>query len=128
MFAKKNYPAIKFKVANAEKLLFKSSTFDLITFYETIEHVENPKKVLKELRRVLTNKGVLILAMDSGSWLFRFVWFVWENTKGKVWKGAHLHPFSHFELESLIKQAGFRVKKKILSNLGMEVTFVLTKV
>lgn len=127
-FGRKNYPTIKFKVANAEKLSFKAKTFDLITFYETIEHVENPKKVLKELKRVLKDTGVLILAMDSGSWLFRFVWFIWENTKGKVWRGAHLHPFTHLELEKIITRAGFKIKQKVLSFFGMEVTFVLTKV
>lgn len=126
-FAKENYPAINFKVADATRLPFKTKSFDLVTFYETIEHVENPKKVLKELRRILTDSGALILAMDSGSWLFRLVWFIWENTRGKVWKGAHLHPFTHLELERLIIKAGFRVKRKVLSFFGMEVTFVLTK-
>lgn len=125
--AKKNYPHINFKVANAEKLPFKKEEFDLLICYETIEHITNPLKALKEMKRVLKKNGTLILTMDSGSLLFRIVWYVWERTKGKVWQGAHLHPFHHEELGGIIKQAGFKVKQKIFSHLGMEVTFVLSK-
>lgn len=125
--AKKIYPNIKFLVANAEKLPFKNDEFDLVICYETIEHITNPLKSLKEMKRVLKKGSNLILTMDSGNWLFRIVWFFWENTKGKVWKGAHLHPFNHVELEGLIKKAGFNINRKIFSHLGMEVTFVLSK-
>lgn len=124
-FGKKMYPQINFKVASAEKLPFKDNSFDLVLFYETIEHVEDPLKSLTEIRRVLKSKGKLILTMDSGNWLFRLVWFIWEKTSGKVWQGAHLHPFNHRSLEKIIKKAKFRIKKKIFSHWGMEVTFVL---
>lgn len=126
-YAKKQYPKITFKVSLAEKLPFKDSSMDLVLFYETIEHVEHPTEALKEIRRVLKKDGTLILTMDSGSLLFRIVWFLWESTKGNVWKGAHLHPFNHNELESLIKSAKFKTSEKIFSHWGMEVTFVLKK-
>lgn len=126
-YAKKAYPNIKFKVASASNLPFKSNHFDLILFYETIEHVEDPKECLIEIKRVLKKDGILILTMDSGSLLFRLVWFIWENTRGKIWRGAHLHPFPHQQLEQIIEDAGFKIKNKIFSFLGMEVTFVLNK-
>lgn len=125
--ARKTYPNINFKVASADKLPFKDSSFDLILFYETIEHVERPEQCLKEIRRVLKKNGTLILTMDSGNWLFRIVWFIWENTTGKIWKGAHLHPFHHGQLERIIKKANFRIRNKIFSFFGMEVTFVIKK-
>jgi len=125
--AQKNYPSIKFKIASAHKLPFNNNAFDLVLFYETIEHVEDPFSCLKEIKRVLNKNGTLILTMDSGSLLFRIVWFVWENTKGRVWKNAHLHPFHHFELEDQIKKAGFKIQEKIFSFFGMEVSFVLRK-
>lgn len=126
-YAKKTYPDISFRTAPADKLPFKTNSFDAVLFYETIEHVENPQNCLKEIKRVLKNDGTLILTMDSGSLLFRAVWFIWENTKGKIWQGAHLHPFHHSELEALIKSSGFKIKEKIFSFLGMEVTFILSK-
>lgn len=127
-YAKKSFPHIKFTVASASKLPFNSNHFDLILFYETIEHVEDPKECLREIKRVLKKDGSLILTMDSGSLLFRLVWFVWENTKGKIWKGAHLHPFHHRQLEQIIEDADFKIRNKIFSFLNMEVTFILSKV
>lgn len=126
-YARKHYLHIKFQVASADKLPFKNNSFDLIICYETIEHVEHPLECLKEMRRILNKDGTVILAMDSGSLLFRIVWFFWENTKGKVWKGAHLHPFHHSQLEQLIKRAGFKINRRVFSFLRMEVTFILNK-
>lgn len=125
--AKIIYPNIEFQVGFAERLPFKNESFDLITFYETIEHVENPQLALKEIKRVLRKTGIAVIAMDSGSFLFRLVWLIWENTTGKVWKGAHLHPFHHSELEKLIKKSGLKIKEKFFTHLGMEVTFILVK-
>ncbi len=126
-YAKKRYPQITFLVADAHKLPFKANSFDLVVSYETIEHVTDPPKILAEIRRVLKDNGLTIIAMDSGNWLFRIVWFIWERSKGKIWQGAHLHPFHHTELEQTIKDSRFIVKEKIFTHLGMEVTFVLKK-
>lgn len=126
-FAKKNYPHINFKKASATKLPFKDENFDLILCFETIEHVEDPKICLMEIKRILKKNGTAIITMDSGNLLFRIVWWFWEKTKGKVWQGAHLHPFHHNQLEKLIKSCGFKIKKKIFSFFGMEVTFILQK-
>jgi|SRR3989344_347552 len=126
-YARKRHPEIKFLVADAHKLPFKSNFFDLIVSYETIEHLIDPPKALKEIHRVLKRNGRAIIAMDSGSLLFRIVWLFWENTKGKIWQGAHLHPFHHNELESVIKKAGLKILKKKFTHLGMEVTFILKK-
>ena len=124
-FGKRKYPHIKFKVADAHKLPFQANSFDLVVCYETIEHVSNPMKMLKEMQRVLKKDGVAVVAMDSGNLLFRIVWFIWENTKGKVWQKAHLHPFEHRDLEKLIERSGFKILQKKFSHLGMEVTFLL---
>lgn len=126
-YATKQYPNINFKVADAHYLPFKTASFDLVISYETIEHVIDPIKVLSEIKRVLKPKGHAIIAMDSGSLLFRIVWYFWEKTKGKVWGGAHLHPFHHNELEMEIKRVGFKIQKKHFSHFGMEVSFVLSK-
>lgn len=127
-FAKENYANINFKVASGDKLPFKDESLDLILCFETIEHVEDPKTCLLEIKRVLKRKGTFILTMDSGNILFRIVWWFWVRTTGRVWQDAHIHPFHHSQLEELIVDSGFKIKKKILSFLGMEVTFVLNKV
>ena len=124
-YAKKQYPSITFKVANAEKIPYKDASFDLLVCYETIEHIEYPAKALKEMKRVLQKNGTVILAMDSGNVAFRSIWYVWEHTFGRAWLGAHLHPFHHTELEQLVKRTGFKIRSKHFTHCGLEVVFVL---
>lgn len=126
-YGKNKYPHINFILADAHNLPFKNNSFDLIICYETIEHIIDPLKALKEMRRVLRNDGNALVVMDSGSLFFRIVWWVWKKTKGKVWQGAHLHPFNHHQLGILIKNAGFKISLKKFSHLGMDVSFVLKK-
>lgn len=126
-FAKVKYPHINFLATDAHNLPFNKNTFDLIVCYETIEHVLEPKKILEEIKRVMTKEGYAIIAMDSGNLLFRVIWPFWENTFGRVWQGAHLHPFHHNDLEKIIREAGFKISKKHFSHLGMEVSFMLKK-
>lgn len=125
IFGKKKYPHINFIHSDAHNMPFSRNFFDLVISYETIEHVLSPKEMLKEIKRVLSKKGTAIIAMDSGSLFFRIVWWIWEKSKGKVWKGAHIHPYTHSELEEIIKDSGFKISKKHFSHLNMEVIFVL---
>ncbi len=123
-FARQKYPNLKFVVGDAHKLPFKNKSFDLIICTETLEHVTDPRLSLLEMKRVLKKNGEAIISMDSGSLLFRIIWHYWTKTKGKVWENAHLHEFNAKLLEELIKESGFRIKKKIKSHAGMSVTFL----
>lgn len=126
--AKKKHPGIKFQVADAHKLPFKGKEFDIILFAETLEHFVDPRKVLLEAKRALKDKGKIIVEIDSGSLLFRLIWFFWINIgRGRVWKDAHLTNFDIEKLEEIFRKVDLRIKKKIISHLGMAVTFVLAK-
>lgn len=126
-YGKKSYPHIKFAIADAHKLPSKANSFDLVICYEVIEHLTNPEIALTEMKRVMKPKGRALVAMDSGSWLFRIVWWVAEKTICRVWQGAHLNPYKHTELEKVIRKAGFKIIKKYFSHYGMEVSFLLKK-
>ena len=126
-FAKKQYPHINFVKAEAEKLPFKNNQFDLILCYETIEHVRNPQKAIFEMKRVLKKRGKFILAMDSGTFAFQIIWFVWERTYGRAWQKAHLNPYHHSDLENLILQSGFKIVDRYFTHFGLEIVFVLEK-
>jgi len=123
--AKKKYKNISFLVADSHHLPFPDKTFDLVFCTETIEHVVSPKRVLSEIKRVLKPEGKLIIEMDSGSLLFRLVWFFWTRFgKGRVWQDAHLNRLDAKRLEELIKKSGFSIEKTIYSHFGMAVTFL----
>lgn len=126
-YGRRKYPDIKFVLGDAQNIPFKNKSFDLVVCYETLEHLINPLEALREIKRVLKSDGVALIAMDSGSLLFQIVWWFWEKTKGKVWQGAHINPYNHSTLETVIKKAGFKIKLKQFSHLGMEVSFLLIK-
>jgi ubiquinone/menaquinone biosynthesis C-methylase UbiE len=121
------YKSIKFIHADAHDLPVADSCFDLIICTEVLEHVENPKGVLGEIRRVLKRGGAAVIEMDTGNLLFNLVWYLWTNLKGKVWKDAHVHKFNSFKLEKMIENSGFIIEKKKIFNFGMAVAFYSKK-
>lgn len=120
-YAKKRFKSkkMRFLVAEAEKLPFKNNEFDGVFCLDSIEHFFEPGKVMREIKRVLKKDGYLVILVHTNSFLFKLIWFFWENTRGWVWKGTHVREFSGYQLEKLIKETGFEtiVKKKFL--LGM---------
>lgn len=84
-------------VGDAHELPFPNQSFDLVTLFMVLEHLENPPKVLSEINRVLKPKGILLL------------------TTVQYW---HTHPcpkdyyrFTKDGLEYLLRQAGFKIEK-----------------
>ncbi len=124
---RKLYPKIDFRIADAHKMPFKKNSFDLIICTEVLEHLDNPRAVLLEMKRVLKKKGEAIIELDSGSFLFTLVWFIWRKFKGRVWQKAHLHSFNMKKLEKMILSCEFLILKKKRFNLGMAMTFLIRK-
>lgn len=50
-------------LADAKKLPFKNSTFDIALLIQVLEHVDAPDKVIKEAARVLKPNGVFIISV-----------------------------------------------------------------
>ncbi len=61
--AKKLHPQVKIKKGNIYELPYKANFFDLVVCNEVLEHLEEPKKALKELKRV--SKKYLILSVPN---------------------------------------------------------------
>lgn len=127
IYGNKKYKSLKLIYADAHSLPFKAGSFDLIICTEVLEHVKDPQIVLKEIKRVLSKKGVAIIEMDSGNWLFRVSWYWWTNMRKGVWRDSHIHLFDANKLEKLIKKNGFKIKKKKIFNYSMGVAFLLEK-
>ncbi len=125
-FGKKIHRNIIFIQADAHRLPLRNKSADLITILETLEHVVDPYGTLMELKRIVKKDGSIIVEIDSGSWLFRIIWFFWKKFgKGKVWSGAHLTFFNVGLLEGLFKKASLKIDEKKMFNWGMGVCFRL---
>lgn len=61
-FKKYKYDDCKFQTGDGYHLMFQGNTFDYAICADVIEHVKDPKKILREIRRVLKPKGTVIIS------------------------------------------------------------------
>lgn len=82
--------------------------FDLITAYDMIEHLRDPRALLRRLRRLVRDDGaVAVRTPNHASWLRaltgrRWLWYL---------PPAHLHHFSTASLVALAEQEGFTLAR-----------------
>ncbi len=106
--AKRRYPQVDFRVMDAEKLEFKNSYFDEVYAIEILEHVDNVKKVLSEISRVLKLEGKLIVSIPnykSEEWLLKIRPTYFNEIH-------HVRIFKKNELEKLCKNENLILNKK----------------
>lgn len=126
-FAKKKYPKVNFVFANAQKLPFKSGSFNYVTAIEVLEHLEDPDEALGEIKRVLKPKGTLIIGQDTDSLLFKIIWWFWGRSKGSVWQNSHVNCERPEKLLKRVKKHGFKIKNIKMHNLNMEIFITAEK-
>lgn len=105
---KKIHPDIDMKIGNIYDISYKDNSFDLVLCTEVLEHLEDPEKALKELKRV-TKKYCLISVPHEP-------WFMLGNfLRGKNWSRwgndiEHINHWSTNGIKSLIEKE-FTIKK-----------------
>ncbi len=82
------------------------ASFDMVTLWHALEHVHEPVRILREVRRLLAPGGRLVLAVPNfAGWQSR--WF------GPNWFGLelprHITHFTATTLHRMLEQTGFRV-------------------
>jgi GT2 family glycosyltransferase/SAM-dependent methyltransferase len=102
--AKNRYPNTEFRVMNAENLKFKDNSFNEIYALDVLEHVDNLKKVMEEISRVLCPGGYLKINVPdprSEKWLIKLRPTYFKEIH-------HVRVFSYSDLEKLQKY-GFEI-------------------
>ena len=83
-----------------------TGTFDLVTMWQSLEHVAEPERVLAQIRPLLAGDGVLLVSVPNfSSWqarIFGPLWFHLDPTR-------HLYHYSLPVLTALLERNGFRV-------------------
>ena len=126
-YGKSLYKHLKLFAGDGHTLPFKKNSFDIVICNEVLEHVVDPEKVLQEIKRVLSANGYAVIEMDTGNFLFRFVWYFWTHARHGVWEHAHIQVFNTRILENLIRENGFTIIKKNVFNNSMAVAFLVKK-
>ncbi len=89
-----------------DRLPFADKTFDILTSWHVIEHVENVSTVLDDWYRVLKPGGIMVLETPHAN--------CWKaRTQGakyaKFWPAAHIYTFTPDTLEPFAARCGFEV-------------------
>ncbi len=96
--------ALELRQEAAEALGFGDATFDVVAMFETIEHLLDPLGAVREVRRVLRARGLLVLTTPNLNALTRYAlglpWAVLSPSE-------HLFNFSEDTLRRLLLKAGF---------------------
>jgi len=96
--------------------------YDVVTFWDVLEHVPDPRRTLAEARRVLRPGGLLVLSLPSiGSIearLFGCYWAGWDQPR-------HLALFPSSVLVRLLNETGF-IRPEITAFTGHHGTLVLS--
>lgn len=59
---KYNHPNLDFKQGAIENIPFPDNSFDIVTCFETLEHIEDHEKAVKEIKRVLKPGGLTFIS------------------------------------------------------------------
>jgi SAM-dependent methyltransferase len=106
-FSKKQ--RLNIKKGFLENIKYPSNFFDIITINHVLEHLNNPIKTIKEIKRILKKKGKLIVGVPNTNSL------AYKLFK-KNWIGLQIptHPFNFSDnlLIKILKNNGFKVLKK----------------
>lgn len=113
-------PAIEFRNGDATKLDLQDNSIDIITSFETIEHLSDPEKCLSELKRVLRPDGLVFISTPN-------------RTLSQEKNPFHTKEFDRKEFASLLKGYFSEVKvfdqknglASVISGEGQEGTVVV---
>ncbi|MBY0383839.1 methyltransferase domain-containing protein [bacterium] len=105
-----------------KKLQFKDGQFDVVTCIEVIEHLENPRKIIRELSRALKPEGLLVITTPNNeswrsiiSYIFRGHFVSFTETSYP----AHITALNQTDLYRILQECGFTRMEVVYTDVGM---------
>ena len=93
-------------LAPLSEVNFPPGLFSVVTFFDVIEHLQDPLGDLKKIKKILRDDGLLVIETGDAS-------SPWARIMGAKWifyaPPQHLFYFSKTTIKRLLKQAGFKV-------------------
>jgi SAM-dependent methyltransferase len=96
------------KLGAIEELPYDSGSFDLVTALDVVEHLDDDLAGLREIRRVLSPGGCVLLFVPA----FMFLWGVQDDVSN------HRRRYTLPGLLSVVKKAGFSIEWASYANIS----------
>lgn len=105
-FARERYGLPDIRVGSLEEAGFAGASFDLVTFWDVLEHLVDPRRTLQVARALIRPEGVLVLETQNVRSLFaRLLGRRWHHFK----QPEHLYHFDRDTIARLLLESGFDV-------------------
>lgn len=93
-------------------LRFPGKCFDVVTLFDSIEHLTDPLSILKEISRLLKKNGILVITTPNSAGLLpKLTYFLFAKTIG-AWEHptppGHIYQFSQETIKKLLQKAHFK--------------------
>lgn len=110
--AKKIGGEIKYRVADIDNLPYKSESFDAVVSFDVWEHLLNPQKAFRDVKKVLKPGGTLHFFMptEGNKWcIYKYLpSFIYGFKKEYT---GHIHPYTSDQMVKMVTEAGYKVTK-----------------
>ena len=105
------------KLGAAEELPYDDGTFDLVTAFDVVEHMDDDLAGLKEMRRVLRPGGRVLLFVPA----FMFLWGLQDDVS------HHRRRYRLPELARVLEEAGFEIERTTYANITFFLPILLMR-
>lgn len=94
------------RLGNAKKMPFLDNSFDIVTAFDTLEHIKDDKVALKEFYRVLRPNGLILITVPA----LPIIWSSHDVAH------CHFRRYTLLDLKKKIKEARFRLMRATYIN------------
>jgi len=120
------------KRCNAEAIAYPDHYFDKVLCADIIEHVQNPRKALEEIKRVTTKDGIVVISVPNDKLICRFKQILIElklfrllfKKVGDTRWDWHLHAFDLSTLRKLTKGFLEEIDMKVIPNKLLPLRYI----
>ena len=105
------------KLGAGEELPYEDGTFDLVTAFDVVEHMDDDLAGLTEMRRVLRPGGRVLLFVPT----FMFLWGLQDEVSN------HRRRYRLPELRRVLEQAGFEIERSTYANITFFLPILLVR-